>query len=90
VVALVWVYAGNIDVTHYFTHTVSSGCFLTASYGQFIVQYLPVVCGESFQFYDSFLDFVRMIVNRARQLCSGIHKVQEEGVDQGTCGDELH
>jgi hypothetical protein len=39
VVALVWVYAGNIDVTHYFTHTVSSGCFVTASYGQFIVQY---------------------------------------------------
>jgi hypothetical protein len=33
---------------------------------------------------------VRMIVNRARQLCSGIHKVQEEGVGQGTHGDELH
>jgi hypothetical protein len=33
---------------------------------------------------------VRMIVNRARQLCSGIHKVQEEGVGQGIHGDELH
>jgi hypothetical protein len=32
---------------------------------------------------------VRMIVNCARQLCSGIHKVQE-GVGQGTHGDELH
>jgi hypothetical protein len=29
-------------------------------------------------------------VNCARQLCSGIHKVQEEGVGQGTHGDELH
>jgi hypothetical protein len=25
---------------------------------------------------------VRMIVNRARQLCSGIYKVQEEGIGQ--------
>jgi hypothetical protein len=33
---------------------------------------------------------VRMIVNRARQLCSGAHKVQEQGVGQGTHGDELH
>jgi hypothetical protein len=33
---------------------------------------------------------VRMIVNHARQLCSGIHRVQEEGVGQGTHGDELH
>jgi hypothetical protein len=33
---------------------------------------------------------VRMIVNRARQLCSGTHKVQEEGAGQGTHGDELH
>jgi hypothetical protein len=33
---------------------------------------------------------VRMIVNRARQLCSGIHKVQEEGVGQEIYGDELH
>jgi hypothetical protein len=31
-----------------------------------------------------------MIVDRARQLFSGTHKVQEEGVDQGTHGDELH
>jgi hypothetical protein len=30
---------------------------------------------------------VRMIVNRARQLCSGIHK---EGVGQEIHGDELH
>jgi hypothetical protein len=29
-----------------------------------------------------------MIVNRARQLCSGIHKVQEEGVGQEIHGDE--
>jgi hypothetical protein len=27
-----------------------------------------------------------MIVNRARQLCSGIHKVQEEGVGQEIYG----
>jgi hypothetical protein len=33
---------------------------------------------------------VRMIVNRSRQLCSGIHKVHEEGVGQGTHGEELH
>jgi hypothetical protein len=33
---------------------------------------------------------VRMIVNRARQLCSGTHKVQEEGVGQEIHGDELH
>jgi hypothetical protein len=33
---------------------------------------------------------VRMIVNRARQLCSGIHKVQEKGVGQEIHGDELH
>jgi hypothetical protein len=33
---------------------------------------------------------VRMIVNRARQLCSGIHKVQEEGVDQEIHGNKLH
>jgi hypothetical protein len=33
---------------------------------------------------------VRMIVNRARQLCSGIHKVQEEGVGEEIHGDELH
>jgi hypothetical protein len=33
---------------------------------------------------------VRMIVNRARQLCSGIHKVQDEGVGQEIHGDELH
>jgi hypothetical protein len=32
----------------------------------------------------------RMIVNRARQLCSGIHKEQEEGVGQGIHGNELH
>jgi hypothetical protein len=31
-----------------------------------------------------------MIVNRARQLCSGTHKVQEEGVGQEIHGDELH
>jgi hypothetical protein len=31
-----------------------------------------------------------MIVNRARQLCSGTHKVQEEGVGQEIRGDELH
>jgi hypothetical protein len=31
-----------------------------------------------------------MIVDRARQLCSGIHKVQEEGVGQEIHGDELH
>jgi hypothetical protein len=31
-----------------------------------------------------------MIVNHARQLCSGIHKVQEEGVGQEIHGDELH
>jgi hypothetical protein len=31
-----------------------------------------------------------MIVNRARQLCSGIHKVQEEGAGQKIHGDELH
>jgi hypothetical protein len=28
--------------------------------------------------------------NHARQLCSGIHKVQEEGVGQEIQGDELH
>jgi hypothetical protein len=33
---------------------------------------------------------LRMIVNRARQLCSGIHKVQDEGVGQEINGDELH
>jgi hypothetical protein len=33
---------------------------------------------------------IRMIVNRARQLCIGIHKVQEEGVGQEIHGDELH
>jgi hypothetical protein len=33
---------------------------------------------------------VRMIVNRARQLCSGIHKVQEEGVSHEIHGNELH
>jgi hypothetical protein len=33
---------------------------------------------------------IRMIVNHARQLCSGTHKVQEQGVGQGTHGDELH
>jgi hypothetical protein len=33
---------------------------------------------------------VGMIVNRARQLYSEIHKVQEEGVGQGIHGDELH
>jgi hypothetical protein len=33
---------------------------------------------------------VRLIVNRARQLCSGIHKVQTEGVGQEIRGDELH
>jgi hypothetical protein len=33
---------------------------------------------------------VRMTVNRARQLCSGIHTVQEEGVGQEIHGDELH
>jgi hypothetical protein len=31
-----------------------------------------------------------MTVNRARQLCSGIHKVHEEGVGQEIHGDELH
>jgi hypothetical protein len=31
-----------------------------------------------------------MIVNRAKQLCSGIRKVQEEGVGQEIHGDELH
>jgi hypothetical protein len=31
-----------------------------------------------------------MIVNRARQLCSGIHKVSEEGVGQEIHGDKLH
>jgi hypothetical protein len=31
-----------------------------------------------------------MIVNHARQLCSGTHKVQEEGVGQEIHGDELH
>jgi hypothetical protein len=31
-----------------------------------------------------------MIVNRARQLCTGIHKVHEEGVGQEIHGDELH
>jgi hypothetical protein len=31
-----------------------------------------------------------MIVNHARQLCSGIHKVHEEGVGQEIHGDELH
>jgi hypothetical protein len=31
-----------------------------------------------------------MIVNRARQLCSGIHKVQEEGAGQEIHGYELH
>jgi hypothetical protein len=29
-------------------------------------------------------------VNRARQLCSGNHKVHEEGVGQEIHGDELH
>jgi hypothetical protein len=33
---------------------------------------------------------IRMTVNRARQLCSGNHKVQEEGVGQEIHGDELH
>jgi hypothetical protein len=33
---------------------------------------------------------IRMIVNHARQLCSGIHKAQEEGVGQEIHGDELH
>jgi hypothetical protein len=33
---------------------------------------------------------IRMIVNRARQLCSGIHKVQEEGVGKEIYGDKLH
>jgi hypothetical protein len=33
---------------------------------------------------------LRMIVNCARQLCSGIHKVHEEGVRQDINGDELH
>jgi hypothetical protein len=33
---------------------------------------------------------VRMIVNFARQLCSGTHKVQEEGVGQEIHGAELH
>jgi hypothetical protein len=33
---------------------------------------------------------VRMIVDCARQLCSGIHKAQEEGVGQGVHGDDLH
>jgi hypothetical protein len=33
---------------------------------------------------------VRLIVNRARQLCSGTHKVQEQGVGQEIHGDELH
>jgi hypothetical protein len=31
-----------------------------------------------------------MIVNRARQLCSVIHKVQEEGVGREIHVDELH
>jgi hypothetical protein len=31
-----------------------------------------------------------MIVNRARQLCSGIHKVQEEGVGQEIHSEKLH
>jgi hypothetical protein len=31
-----------------------------------------------------------MTVNRARQLCCGIHKLQEEGVGQEIHGDELH
>jgi hypothetical protein len=31
-----------------------------------------------------------MTVNRARQLYSVIHKVQEEGVDQEIDDDELH
>jgi hypothetical protein len=31
-----------------------------------------------------------MIISCARQLCSGIHKVQEEGVGQEIHGDELH
>jgi prolipoprotein diacylglyceryltransferase len=29
-------------------------------------------------------------IARARQLCSGIHKVQEKGVGQEIHGDELH
>jgi hypothetical protein len=29
-------------------------------------------------------------VDCARQLCSGIHKAQEEGVGQGVHGDDLH
>jgi hypothetical protein len=33
---------------------------------------------------------VRMIVSLARQLCSGTHKIQEEGVGQEIHGDELH
>jgi hypothetical protein len=36
------------------------------------------------------INSIRMIVNRARQLCSGTHKVQEEGVGQEIHGDELH
>jgi hypothetical protein len=31
-----------------------------------------------------------MIVIRAKQLCSGTHKVQEEGVGRGIHGEELH
>jgi hypothetical protein len=31
-----------------------------------------------------------MTVNHARQLCNGIHKVQEEGVGQEIHGDKLH
>jgi hypothetical protein len=33
---------------------------------------------------------VRMIVNPARQLCSGIHKVKEEGVRHEIHGDEVY
>jgi hypothetical protein len=31
-----------------------------------------------------------LIVNRARQLCSGILKIHEEGVGQEIHGDKLH
>jgi hypothetical protein len=33
---------------------------------------------------------VSMIVNLARQLCSGTHKVHEKGVGREIHGDELH
>jgi hypothetical protein len=35
-------------------------------------------------------DLRQSIVDLARQLCSGIHKVQDEGVGQEIRGDELH